>query len=166
MTTVRARRLIPAAVAVVAILVMAGCGSDDESSATSTGTTPGTELPTATDAVSGTTVVTAPRTTPPWIPTTPTTPAPTTVPGLISVTVGVDSSPDRIEPVALGSEVTLVVLNPDADDEFHLHGFDLGDGAVVPAGQPATFTFTANEAGSFELESHLTDEVYLVLEVS
>ncbi|NBU37628.1 MAG: hypothetical protein EBS32_05255, partial [Actinobacteria bacterium] len=35
----------------------------------------------------------------------------------ISVTVGKDNSPDRVEKVALGSEVTLTLTNPDADDE-------------------------------------------------
>jgi hypothetical protein len=157
MTTVRARRLIPAAVAVTAILLVAGCGDDDESAASTPVTTPATELTTSTTTTTTTAITTT---------TTAATPAPTTVPGLISVTVGVDSSPDRIEPVALGSEVTLEVVNPQADDEFHLHGFDLGDGAVVPAGQVARFVVTANTAGSFELESHETGEIYLVLEVS
>lgn len=155
MTTVRARRLIPAAFAVIAALALAACG-DDESSTTTTATTPAPVTTTA-----ATTAATTPATTPAT--TTATT---TPIPGLISVTVGVDSSPDRVEQVALGSEVTLVVVNPQADDEFHLHGFDLGDGAVVPAGQPASFTFTASTAGSFELESHETGEIYLVLEVS
>jgi len=83
----------------------------------------------------------------------------------ISVTVGVDSSPERVEEVALGQEVELTLLNPDADDEFHLHGYDLG-GDTTAKGESKTFTFTATEAGDFELESHVTGEVLVVVKVS
>jgi hypothetical protein len=83
----------------------------------------------------------------------------------VSVTVGIDSSPTRIERVPLGSTVALSLTNPNDDDEFHLHGYDIGDGQVMPAGQTATFTFIADQAGSFEVESHETDAVLLVLEV-
>lgn len=83
----------------------------------------------------------------------------------ISVTVGVDSSPDRVEEVALGQDVALTLTNPGADDEFHLHGYDLGGGETAK-GQPKTFTFTASEAGEFELESHVTGDVLVVVKVS
>jgi hypothetical protein len=158
MATPRQRRFLPAIALVVVTLT--ACGDDSASDIT----TP----PAATDAANTTATPDTSTTSSSAAPTsTPSTPAPvTTAPGTISVTVGVDSGPDRVEQVALGTEVTLVLLNPDADDEFHLHGFDLGGGATVPAGQMATFVFTADQAGSFELESHVTDEVYLVLEVS
>jgi hypothetical protein len=87
------------------------------------------------------------------------------LPYSLSVTVGLDADPERIERVPLGATIALSVTNPDSTDEFHLHGYDLGDGQVMPAGQTATFTFVANQAGSFELESHETGEVLLVLEV-
>ncbi len=87
------------------------------------------------------------------------------VPYAISVTVGVDADPDRIERVPLGVTVSLSVTNPAASDEFHLHGFDLGDEQVIPAGQRATFTFVANQVGAFELESHETGDVLMILEV-
>ncbi len=87
------------------------------------------------------------------------------LPYSVGVTIGLDSNPLRIERVPLGSTIALSVTNPDVDDEFHLHGFDLGDGQVVPAGQKATFTFVADRIGSFELESHETDSVLMVLEV-
>lgn len=83
----------------------------------------------------------------------------------ISVTVGVDSSPDRVEEVSLGREVALTLSNPGADDEFHLHGYDLG-GGVTKKGEAKTFTFTATEAGEFELESHVTGDVLVVVKVS
>ncbi len=87
------------------------------------------------------------------------------LPYSLSVTVGLDADPERIERVPLGATIALSVTNPGSEDEFHLHGYDLGDGQVMPAGQTATFTFVANQAGSFELESHETDSVLLVLEV-
>lgn len=83
----------------------------------------------------------------------------------ISVTVGVDSSADRVEEVALDQEVAVTVVNPDADDEFHLHGYDLGGGTTTK-GEAKTFTFTATEAGEFELESHVTGDVLVVVKVS
>ncbi|MFM8870098.1 MAG: hypothetical protein ACKOFD_00755 [Actinomycetota bacterium] len=83
----------------------------------------------------------------------------------ISVTVGVDSAADRVEQVALGSQVTLTLTNPNEDDEFHLHGYDLSPGET-PKGETATITFTADKAGEFEVESHHTEDVLVVLNVS
>jgi hypothetical protein len=89
-----------------------------------------------------------------------------TAPTMIEVTVGVDSSPDRVEAIALGDTVTLSVTDPTSDDEFHLHGYDLGDGVVIPAGQAETFTFVADQAGQFELESHETGDVLMILSIA
>ena len=83
---------------------------------------------------------------------------------VIDVTVGEDSGEDRTEKVALGSEVTLNITNPDEEDEFHLHGYDLSTGET-PAGETATITFTADKAGEFEMESHMSGEVLLVIVV-
>ena len=98
----------------------------------------------------------------------PTTATPTTLADggaiLIEVTVGTDSGEERIEQVPLGSYVTLTITDPAADQTYHLHGYDLEQ--EVAAGQPASFSFTADEAGTFEVESHETEEVLVVLEVS
>lgn len=83
----------------------------------------------------------------------------------IAVTVDVDSGPERIEKVPLGSQVELTLVNPEEDDEFHLHGYDLG-GDETPAGEEKVFAFTATEAGDFEVESHATGEVLVVIRVS
>lgn len=83
----------------------------------------------------------------------------------IAVTVDVDSGPERIEEVPLGSQVELTLVNPEEDDEFHLHGYDLG-GDETPAGEEKVFAFTATEAGDFEVESHTTGEVLVVIRVS
>jgi hypothetical protein len=96
-----------------------------------------------------------------------TTATPLTTPGavLIEIVVGEDTGPERIELVPLGALVTLTVVNPDDHDEFHLHGYDLGDGQEFDEGETATFTFTANTAGDFELESHDTEDVIAILRV-
>lgn len=83
----------------------------------------------------------------------------------IIVTAGVDSGPDRVEEVSVGESVELTIVNPDDDDEFHVHGFDLG-GEETPAGEEKVFAFTATEAGDFEVESHVSGEVLVVIRVS
>jgi hypothetical protein len=82
----------------------------------------------------------------------------------ITVTVGVDSSPDRTVEVSLGAEVNVRLSNPDADDNFHLHGYDLSPGDT-PKGEVAVITFTADTAGVFEIESHVTDTVLINISV-
>ena len=82
----------------------------------------------------------------------------------ISVTVGTDSAADRIEEVALGSQVNITLTNPNADDEFHLHEYDLSTGDT-PKGEAAVISFTADKAGLFDLESHVTEEVLVVISV-
>ena len=80
------------------------------------------------------------------------------------VTVGVDSSPDRVETVPVGSIVTMSIVNPDDDDEFHLHGYDLGDGAGVRRrARPRRSRSPPTRPGDFELESHETEDVLLIL---
>lgn len=82
---------------------------------------------------------------------------------LIPVIVGFDDGPERIDTVALGSPVELSITNPDADDEFHLHGYDLGGGVQVPAGETLVLRFVADRPGLFEVESHRTRDVLVVL---
>jgi len=80
------------------------------------------------------------------------------------VVVGENSGPDQTLTVAQGSTVRLFFVNPNEDDEIHLHGYDLG-GGNLPAGEEAIFEFVADEAGTFEVESHVTGEVLMVLVV-
>ena len=81
----------------------------------------------------------------------------------IKITVGVDSSPTRIEKVAKGALVTVVMVNPTTHDEYHLHGYDLE--LKADAGEAATFSFTARTAGRFEIESHSTKAALVIIEV-
>ena len=82
----------------------------------------------------------------------------------IEVTVGTDSGEERVEQVPLGAQVILTITDPAAAQSYHLHGYDLEQD--VAAGEAATFRFTASEAGTFEVESHETDAVIVVLEVA
>ena len=82
----------------------------------------------------------------------------------ISVVVGTDSSPDRIEEVTLGANVQVTLSNPNADDEFHLHGYDLSPGETK-MGQVSIISFTADKAGDFEIESHITEDVLVIIRV-
>jgi len=82
----------------------------------------------------------------------------------IDVVVGENSGPDRVEEVALGSQVTLNFTNNEAEDEYHVHGYDLG-GGMTKKGNTKTFTFTADRAGDYEVESHSSEAVLMVLRV-
>lgn len=79
-----------------------------------------------------------------------------------AITVGKDSGRESTLTVQAGTEVRLILVNPNEDDEFHLHGYDLG-GAMTPAGEEAIIQFTASEVGEFEVESHMTGDVLMVL---
>ena len=57
--------------------------------------------------------------------------------------------------VKKGDNVTIVV-SADAHDLIHLHGYDI-EKAVEP-GKPATFKFTADIEGIFEIESHVAED--------
>jgi hypothetical protein len=82
----------------------------------------------------------------------------------ISVIVGTDSSPDRVEEVTLGANVQVTLSNPNADDEFHLHGYDLSPGETK-MGEASIISFTADKAGDFEIESHITEDVLVIIRV-
>lgn len=83
-------------------------------------------------------------------------------PVICNVIIGVPAD-DCIAKV--GDEVKITVTNPNAPDEMHLHGYDLSSGEMA-INTPASISFTADQAGDFELESHVTDEVVMVLRVT
>ena len=81
----------------------------------------------------------------------------------ISVIIGQTSGSAVAYQATLGSKVQIKLLNPDADYEFHLHGYDLSANAT--AGQEVSIDFTADQLGSFDLESHVTGDWILTLVV-
>lgn len=84
----------------------------------------------------------------------------------IAVTVGIDSGPDRIVQIPFGTSVRVTIINPGSADEYHLHGFDIASGSDVPAGEKVVIEFEATKSGSFEIESHASQQVLIVLEIS
>jgi ABC-type glycerol-3-phosphate transport system substrate-binding protein len=157
MRTLRALALIPALG-----LALVACGSDDSTAGDTT--SPSTQASTPVETTS------APETTGSAVETT-VAGGETTTPGSvqsgpvqIDVVVGTDSGEDRIEKVTAGSEITLNITNPDADDEFHVHGIDLEQAAKK--GEMATMNFTLDTPGTYEVESHITEDVLVIIEVS
>ena len=147
MRSVRTLACIP-----MALILLGACG-DDSSSVTNTFVAAATTI--------GAPVSTTASTTAPQIPSTE---LPLSGPVQIDVVVGVDSSPDRVERVTAGSEITLNITNPNAADEFHVHGIDIEQPA--DEGQMATMNFTIDAAGIYEVESHITGDVFVVIEAT
>ncbi|MGD9795843.1 MAG: multicopper oxidase domain-containing protein [Acidimicrobiia bacterium] len=85
----------------------------------------------------------------------------------IKVTVGSDdfatSKGTRVVSVPKGTSVTIELTDPAADQTYHLHGYDIETDAKK--GETAKIAFTASESGQFDLESHNTNDVLLVLVV-
>lgn len=173
--TLAARVVIPVAAALLALGACSDDGAED-SGAVTVADTPTTVDTGSTAPSSGSvpsTTAATPATTGPGattpgdgsadIPLPP--PVSSDLPIVIEVTVGVDADPTRVEQVPLGTTVALVLTDPGAPQEYHVHGYDLGDGQTFTAGQTATFTFTADRPGRFEVESHVTDDVLVILEV-
>jgi copper(I)-binding protein len=77
------------------------------------------------------------------------------------VTVG--GTQPTVGTVAKDTLVAITVSNPNADDEFHLHGYDLTEKAA--RGTTATFTFVATDPGTFPMESHTTNTNLFTLTV-
>jgi hypothetical protein len=106
--------------------------------------------------------------------TTDTTSAPTTIATSTSdekktetftLTVGENSGATNVISFVKGSNVELTIVNPEANDEVHLHGYDLTTGDL-PKGEMGVISFVANEVGDFEIESHITEEVLSIIRIS
>jgi hypothetical protein len=86
----------------------------------------------------------------------------------IDVKVGVDDfttkGGTRVVSVPKGTALTVTITDPSVAQTYHLHGYDLEQ--KVAAGQTATFEFTADQTGQFDLESHITEKTLLVLVVT
>lgn len=85
--------------------------------------------------------------------------------GGFELEVGVNSGPGMVAEFSKGDNVVISVVNKATDDEVHVHGYDLTSGPL-PKGQKATLAFTADKVGDFEVESHVTEEVLMVIRVT
>ena len=155
------RLLVPASVA----LVLAACSSSDAAGDTSAATaSPTTTAPAASSAPTTSPAASVPVTAAPGS----SEPVPTDEPAdgdAVEIIVNVDD-PTQVGQtfqVPLGQTVVLRLLS-DTDQTYHVHGYDLEQKAA--AGVEASFEFTADQAGSFEVESHTTDKVLATLEVA
>ena len=124
------KTLMLACACLLAATAIAGCGSDDSTTASSTETTTET---TTTDTTTNATTTEAEK------------------PTVVSIVV-VNAAPQGgivRQTVNKGDRVVLVVKS-DVADEIHLHGYDLS--RDVTAGGTARLPFTATLPGRFEVE--------------
>ena len=82
----------------------------------------------------------------------------------ISLIVGENTGADMMQTVPLGSSVRITFVNPNGPDEIHVHGYDLTTGEMAK-GQESVIEFVASNAGTFDIESHVSEEVVFVLTV-
>jgi ABC-type Fe3+-hydroxamate transport system substrate-binding protein len=82
----------------------------------------------------------------------------------INLIIGENTGADMMQTVPLGSSVRITVVNPNGADEIHVHGYDISTGEMAQ-GQEAVIEFVASNAGTFDIESHVSEEVVLVLTV-
>lgn len=77
----------------------------------------------------------------------------------VSILIDADSGESQDVSVALGTPMTIRVRSTRVE-EFHLHGYDL-----ELTGTDVTFTFVADVLGEFELETHGSGALVLLLTV-
>jgi len=155
-------RTVRRAAVVISALALTACGSESPSS-TNASTNASTSINTSMIA-SGSTTAIAPiisATTSPEPGAM--APEPAEGPVQFDVRVGVDSRPSRIEYIRVGADVTLNIVNPNSDDEFHVHGIDLEQ--ATRAGVMATMNFVLDAPGDYVVESHISGDVLIVLRV-
>jgi ABC-type Zn uptake system ZnuABC Zn-binding protein ZnuA len=81
-----------------------------------------------------------------------------------SFTIGTDTGKDVVFEVQQGDNVKLTFVNPNGNDEVHLHDYDITTGEMAK-GVSSSISFTADKTGDFEVESHVTEELLLTLRV-
>ena len=85
----------------------------------------------------------------------------------IDIKVGIDDydtlAGERVIKVALGSAVTITLTDASEDQDYHLHVYDVG--AEAKKGEPGVISLIVDQAGQFDLESHMTGKTLLVLVV-
>jgi ABC-type Fe3+-hydroxamate transport system substrate-binding protein len=82
----------------------------------------------------------------------------------INLIVGENTGADMKQTVPLGASVRITVTNPNGPDEIHVHGYDISTGEMAK-GQEAVIEFVASNAGTFDIESHVSEEIMFILTV-
>ena len=147
-----------AATLVVASLALTACGSDSKAADTTAAptTAAGSET-TAGEEEEAPTVTNAPAE------------AAEVTDGTATITVAVGTDDftttggTRVISVPKGTDVTVELTDPNADQEYHLHGYDVE--VAASKGATGKIQFVADQTGSFDVESHDTEQVLLVIVV-
>ena len=82
----------------------------------------------------------------------------------INLIVGENTGPEVKQTVPVGSTVRITFVNPNGPDEIHVHGYDLTTGEMAQ-GQESVIEFVASTTGTFDLESHVSEEIVMILTV-
>ena len=82
----------------------------------------------------------------------------------INLIVGENTGPEVKQTVPVGSTVRITFVNPNGPDEIHVHGYDLTTGEMEQ-GQESVIEFVASTSGTFDIESHVSEEIVLILTV-
>ena len=82
----------------------------------------------------------------------------------INLIVGENTGPEVKQNVPVGSTVRITFVNPNGPDEIHIHGYDLTTGEMEQ-GQESVIEFVASTTGTFDLESHVSEEIVMILTV-
>jgi hypothetical protein len=82
----------------------------------------------------------------------------------INLIVGENTGADMKQTVPLGASVRITVTNPNGPDEIHVHGYDISTGEMAND-QEAVIEFVASNAGTFDIESHVSEEILFILTV-
>jgi plastocyanin len=151
-----ATALLPA----LGMLVLAGCGGGSDSGAD----TPSPSAPASTP-------TDLPATTPTPGKPNGSTPSNTADPSgeQADVTINVTVAKGKVNPsgatvkVKAGQTVLITAVS-DAADEVHVHGYDKE--LPLTPNKPASVTFTADQKGTFEVETHESDKLVAKLVVS
>ena len=153
--------------AALSAVLLAGCGddSDDTTQPASLDQQSSVE-PSAPGAVPSVTTPQSPAATATDLPAAPApAPTPTEVAGRaidVSIAGGkITPAPGRVQ-VKQGEKVTITVAS-DVADTLHVHGYDLE--AEFGPGKPGSVSFTADQSGLFEVETHDTEKLLFQLVV-
>ena len=142
---------------VVASLALTACGSDSKAADTTAAPTTAVGSETTAGEEEAPTVTNAPAE------------AAEVTDGKVTITVAVGSDDftttggTRVVSVPKGTDVTVELTDPNADQEYHLHGYDVEVAATK--GATGKIQFVADQTGSFDVESHDTEQVLLVIVV-
>jgi hypothetical protein len=139
---------------VAAVLVLAGCGSEQPVASTPTPT------PTAASSSAPSSTPTATPTTPPAKPTTPAADV------VVDVTIanGKVSAGGHAVVKAKSGQSVLINAVSDVADSLHVHGYDKT--LDLKPGKSASVTFKTDTKGIFEVETHESGKLVFKLQVS